>query len=633
MFSRLSEIKLLFYRIGLVFLFYSISRLLFIIFNHKILGIETISDFLTIIFYGIRFDLIAILYINILFVLLSILPFSFVYSKMYQKGIMWLYFVANVPFLIMNFVDITYYKFVKTRFNITVLESVQNESNKVVLFLNFIVDYWYVFLLFFVSISVWIFLYKKRSITSDAKAKAKAYYFNTLIFFLGFVGFTIYGIRGDFKKSTRPLTLVDANKYVKKPTHADAVLNAPFSFIRTFKKNTFENINFMTYEDAVQIINPIKQYKNDSFSNKNVVVFIIESFGNEYIGAMQDEPINDYVSFTPFLDSLAQHSMVYKNAFGNGYKSIHAMSSVVAGIPSYQTAFTSSSYVNQPIESLVSILNQKGYETSFFHGAPNGSMGFLGFSNILGFDNYYGKDEFNNDDEFDGVWAIWDMPFFQFMKSTLDKHQQPFFATMFSATSHEPFQIPKEFENKFKEGFIPIHKCVKYTDASLKAFFEEAKKSYWYNNTVFVFTADHTNQVYYEDYNSFIKGTRIPIIIFDPSNPVNGSHHVLTQQIDIYPTILDYLGYEKPFRSFGNSLYDQNAERFVVFFAGNFYILIQNDLIFAFDGAKIIGVYNLKDVNLSNNLINDYKHQLDDYAQKIKAHLVIYSKSITEKKL
>src|SRR5690606_5582951 len=97
------------------------------------------------------------------------------------------------------------------------------------------------------------------------------------------------------------------------------------------------------------------------------------------------------------------------------------MSSVLSGISSFKDAFTSSPFPNQNIESQVSILNEMNYDTSFFHGAPNGSMGFLGFSKILGFDHYYGKTEYNNDDDFDGVWGIWDEPFFQFMKETLDQ--------------------------------------------------------------------------------------------------------------------------------------------------------------------------------------------------------------------
>ena len=132
------------------------------------------------------------------------------------------------------------------------------------------------------------------------------------------------------------------------------------------------------------------------------MIFILESFAREYNGAFnKGAKIKGYQGYTPFVDSLAQHSLIFTNAYANGWKSIHGMSSVIAGIPSFQNAFTSSPYPKQKIESLVSTLESQGYDTSFFHGAPNGSMGFLGFGNILGYDHYYGKTEFNNDAEFD----------------------------------------------------------------------------------------------------------------------------------------------------------------------------------------------------------------------------------------
>ena len=71
--------------------------------------------------------------------------------------------------------------------------------------------------------------------------------------------------------------------------------------------------------------------------------------------------------------------MIFTNAYANGWKSIHGMSSVIAGVPSFQTAFTSSPYAKQKIESLVSTLESEVYDTYFFHGAPNRSKGFLDF--------------------------------------------------------------------------------------------------------------------------------------------------------------------------------------------------------------------------------------------------------------
>ena len=112
-----------------------------------------------------------------------------------------------------------------------------------------------------------------------------------------------------------------------------------------------------------------------------------------------------------------------------------------------------------------------GYDTSFFHGAPNGSMGFLGFGNILGFKNYYGKTEYNNDADFDGIWGIWDEPFFQYCAKTLNQKKSPFMATLFSVSSHHPFKIPEKYKGKFKKGPLEIHEPIGYTDFALKKFF------------------------------------------------------------------------------------------------------------------------------------------------------------------
>ena len=252
----------------------------------------------------------------------------------------------------------------------------------------------------------------------------------------------------------------------------------------------------------------------------NVVVFILESFGREYWGAMNySRKIENFESFTPFLDSLAQHSLVFSNGFTNSRKSIHGMPAVLAGIPSFDVSYTSSQYSNQSLQSLVSIAEEMEYSTSFFHGAPNGSMGFLGFSQVLGFDKYYGKNEYDNNADYDGIWGIWDEPFFQFTQDKLSEDTSPFLATIFSVSSHAPFKIPQKYEGEFKEGYVAMHPCVQYTDYAIARFIESSKKEPWFENTIFVFTADHANLSYFEFYqksiNRFaISSSVIPISLF-----------------------------------------------------------------------------------------------------------------------
>jgi phosphoglycerol transferase MdoB-like AlkP superfamily enzyme len=326
--------------------------------------------------------------------------------------------------------------------------------------------------------------------------------------------------------------------------------------------------------------------------------------------------------------------MIYTNAYSNGRQSIHGMSSVLAGIPSFKDAFTSSPFPKQKIESLVSTLESEGYRTSFFHGAANGSMGFLGFANILGIDKYYGRTEYNDESEFDGFWGIWDEPFLQYMKKTLDQEKSPFFSTIFTVSSHEPFNIPKKYKKKFPEGDIPIHKCVEYTDFSLKRFFEEAKKTPWFENTIFVFVADHANAIFYKEYTEGTEHFAIPIILYKPNSQYVGVDDDFAQQIDIYPTLLDMMGYQKPFRSWGRSLInDKQVPPFVIKYGSNLYQFMCGNYICTFDGKKAVGFYYANDKAMKNNLISKRNAAMDMLELRCKAFVQDYMDRIIDKRL
>ncbi|MFC6875991.1 LTA synthase family protein [Flavobacterium myungsuense] len=635
---RLNEYKVLFYRILLAYFFYFTTRVLFYLYNSSLLQVESITDFIALCYYGLAFDTTAILYVNLLFILFSILPFLKNTSKSYQKFIFYLYFITNLLAFATNFVDFIYYKYTFARTTIVALEVLKHETNKATLFSSFLIHYWHVFLLFILLSTCWVYLYKKVSVKKSLVSKKVHYFGFSIVGFLFISLLIIGGIRGgDFKKSTRPINLLDASKHVKNIVHSDIVLNTPFAIIRTLFTNSFEKTNYSNVTDKVitDKIQPIKQYHNNPKTKPNVVLFILESYGREYIGALnKDAKISNYKSHAPFLDSLSQNSLIYSNAYANGRQSIHGMSSILAGIPSFKDAFTSSPYPKQKIESLVSTLESEGYSTSFFHGAANGSMGFLGFGNILGIDNYYGRTEFNDDSQFDGFWGIWDEPFLQFMKNTLDKKKAPFFATVFTVSSHEPYIIPEKYKNKFHEGGIPMHKCVEYTDFAIKRFFDEAKKQPWFSNTIFVLVADHGNQVFYDEYSKPINRFSVPIIIYKPNSKYIGVDTDLAQQIDIYPTILDMIGYKKRFRSWGRSLLDKkSSEPFVINSTGNIYQFLRGNYICTFDGKKALGFYSKDDKGLEKNLIQYRNHEMNDIELHCKALIQDYMQRVVDRKM
>lgn len=632
---RIQEYKALFYRLFLAYLFYFVARVLFFVYNYKMLKVDSVSDFLALAYHGMVFDTAAILYLNALFIVCSILPLWITTKKGYQKFLFYLYFVCNLIGFATNFVDFIYYRFTYARTTIAIMDIVKNESNKGNMFSRFIVSYWHVYALFFLCAILWVYLYKKVRVKEVQHENKLKYFVSSILGLVTIAVLAVGGIRGDFKKSTRPINVVDANRYVTKPEHADIVLNTPFAVIRTMGTTSFKKVDLVSPEIVQRELEPIKQYRNNPKTKPNIVIFITESYGREYIGAFnKDTKIPGFVSYTPFIDSLAQHSLIFSNAFANGSKSIHGMSSVLAGIPSFQDAFTSSPYPKQKIQSLVSTLKEEGYDTSFFHGAPNGSMGFLGFGNILGFDHYYGKTEYNNDADFDGSWGIWDEPFFQYMKQTFDAKKQPFMGTIFTVSSHEPFVVPEKYKGKFPMGTVPMHQVVGYTDYAFKKFFEAAKKEPWFQNTIFVITADHCNQVAYDEYAKVINRSAVPILIYKPDGSLKGENKELAQQIDIYPTLLDMIGYDKPFRSWGRSLVgEKTIKPFVINYNGTQYQFQRGNYICLFDGKKAAGFYAIADKGLEKNLIANRNKEMDDLEVACKAFVQDYYERIIDKKL
>jgi phosphoglycerol transferase MdoB-like AlkP superfamily enzyme len=335
------------------------------------------------------------------------------------------------------------------------------------------------------------------------------------------------------------------------------------------------------------------------------VVFILESFARPHIGAM-NRHIEGHTGYTPFLDSLVTQGHACINAYANGRKSIDALPSVLGSIPSLTEPFVLLPYALNHIEGLGSVLGQKGYHTSFFHGAPNGSMGLDAVSKMLGFEHYYGKNEYNRDADYDGVWGIWDEPFLQFFAQTLGTFPQPFVSSVFTVSSHHPYKSHPSYKEVFPKGPEPVQECIGYTDMALRRFFEVAVAQEWFSNTLFVFTADHS--LWSEgvpEYQNSLGSMAVPVLYYFPGVIAPKTDAQPTQQIDILPTILSYLGYESSFFGFGRSIFDANTQPFAVHYTGD-YQLVRSGYLLLFDGDEAAGFYNLShDPTLQHNLVKE----------------------------
>ncbi|MGC4036806.1 MAG: LTA synthase family protein [Chitinophagaceae bacterium] len=585
------------------------------------------------------FDTAAMFYFNALFIVLMLAPVPFRISGTYQRITKFIFFITNGLAVLLNCIDFIYYRFTLRRTTRSVFGEFANENNKGKLAGRFIIDYWHVAVIFILLIVLMIWLYNRVKIKKPIQPEKPAlFYTKAVVALLLMVTLAIGGIRGDFKYSTRPITISNAGEYVNSPNEMYLVLNTPFCMVRTWNVKNLTEQHYYSDEEVEKIFSPVHRPVADSlkgFEKKNIVIFIMESFGKEAVGGYNKDLDNgSYTGFTPFLDSLMGVSKIYWNSFATGRKSIDAIPSVLAGIPNGEDPFVLTPYASDSIHGLPKILRKEGYTTSFFHGAPNGSMGFKALVNLLGVERYYGKDEYNNDADFDGIWGIWDEPFFQFFKRTLDTIKQPFLSTLFSVSSHHPFKVPEQYKGKFKKGPLPVLECISYSDMALREFFEKAKQSDWYKNTVFVITADHATVSYHPEYQNAWGDVAIPILLYSPGDSsFHGVDQGIIQQTDIMPTLLSYLHYDKPYVAFGENVLEKDRMNFSVSYGGG-YRWIEGDYLLFFDGLQTKSLYNYKTDRLfKNNLLEKNPEIVTRMERNLKAFIQQYNNRLIRNQL
>lgn len=594
--NSLNTLLLLVVQFLFLLLLYALLRLGFYAFNMAHFPQVSIADLGYMLLGGVRFDTVAILYINILYILLQTLPFPFKYQEGYQRFCKWIFVVTNSIGIALNLIDYAYYPFTLKRTTGTVFNQFANEENWGSLFLDFILGYWYLVLLFMVLVYLLKRGYEIIRLTKPL-ASTWSFYLIQSVALLAVTFLFVGGVRGGWAHSTRPITLSNAGDYVKSPEEMSIVLNTPFSMLKTLQAVELKEKNYYS-TDELQQIYPVIHTPKDSlpFQKLNVVFLIMESFGKENIGFYNKDIDNgNYTGYTPFLDSLIGESFTFTRSFANGRKSIDALPAIISGIPSVAEPFVLSVYSGNKTTSVAKLLGDEGYETAFFHGAPNGSMGFSAYMQLAGVKHYFGKNEYNNDKDFDGMWGIWDEPFMQFMADKIDTFQEPFFTSFFSLSSHHPFKVPAEYSGRFPRGPLPLHEPTGYADYALRQFFDRVSHSSWYDNTLFVICADHSSQSYLPAYQTPANQFAIPIVFYYPGGNLRGVSDKLVQQIDIMPTVLNYLNYNKPYFSFGFDAFASDRNNFLVNNISGSYNFYMHDYFMTHDGEKTTSLFDLAD--------------------------------------
>ena len=618
--SYVANLLPLIWNLVLVYIVYFICRLAFVLVNWDVFGGNLSFGYAMSLFgAGVIFDTTAILYSNALFILLFLLPFHWKENARFYQVVRWLFTIVNSIMLITNLIDCVYFGYTGKRTTTSVLQEFQHEGggNLASIFLDGFINYWYLVILAGV---LCYGLYRLFRSPKDFPIRnLKVYYLSQIVCLLLAVPFTIFGMRGGMTTATRPITISNANQYVNRPLDAGIVLNTPFAIFRTLDKQPFVTPHYMSDAEAKALYTPVHMPADSaSFRPMNVVVLIVEGMTKQHLGSVNRHLDNgQYKGFMPFIDSLMTRSLSFEYSYSNGRKSIDGMPSVLSSIPNFVEPFFLTPAALNDVSSLAGELTRhKGYTSAFFHGAMNGSMGFMAFARSVGFQKYFGRTEYNEDPnyngnaDFDGTWAIWDEEFLQFYCDRMSEMKEPFVTSVFTASSHGPFALPERYIGKFPKGNNPMLETVAYADMSIQRFFEKAAKQPWYNNTLFVLTADHTSLNSYPEYTTDLGYYKVPIIFFAPGMPeLQGmDHEKIVEQIDIMPSVLGLLGYDRPFVGFGQDIFHTPAEdKIAVNYipASGIYQLLKGDYLIQFDGTNVLHAYRFRTDTLMQEDVKD----------------------------
>jgi phosphoglycerol transferase MdoB-like AlkP superfamily enzyme len=232
------------------------------------------------------------------------------------------------------------------------------------------------------------------------------------------------------------------------------------------------------------------------------------------------------------------------------------------------------------------------------------------------------------------MWGLWDEPFLDFFADKLKVFPQPFMAAVFTLSSHHPFEVPEKYKGVFPKGTIPIHQTIGYADYSLRKFFSKISEMPWFSNTLFVITADHTNEKALKEYRTAYGQFSIPIAFYMKGSKLKGTADRIAQQIDIMPSVLDYLNYDNEYIAFGNSVFDSVPEPFGFnTFGSTYYIFLRNHMLES-TGLTSRSLYDFKnDRLLEHNLVATDTVLKNEMERRLKAVVQVYNRRLSENDL
>ena len=587
-----TPLALLVWRIVLLYAVLMLCRTAFYLDNAAVLGPLTWAEAWPLLAGALKFDTASVVYADGVFILLSLLPLPLRERRWYRAVLFWYYVAVNAVLVVAtNLADTVYFRYTQKRFTADEIFFADND-NSLQLVGKFMAENWYLVLLWIALTALLAWGYRRRVREESIFSRGWAYYIGNTVIFAAAAGLSVAGMRGGMTRMTRPITLSNATLYTADSGKANLILSNPFCILRTIgSAGSVKYKKHFAPEELARRFTPVHQPADSAAVNlagRNVVVFIMESMSAEHSAYLCPEVYADreVKGFTPFLDSLMQNGLVFKRMYANGTRSIQAMPSVLGSIPSFRTPFVLMPQSLGESRQLPAMLADKGYATLFFCGSEHGSMGFGAYARSAGVERLVSREDYearHGTGDFDGYWGIWDEPFLQFMGEELAATPEPFFATLFTLSSHHPFVVPEQYAATLPDGYTRIHKGVAYDDQAFRRFFHRFGGEEWFRRTIFVFVADHvSSEKFAEKTRSYPGNMHIVGFIHTPDGALQGEVREVTQQLDIMPTVLGLTGNTEPYFAFGRDVLNEpQRPRWSVSYDGKFRALTD-------DGAVVL---------------------------------------------
>lgn len=610
----MSRVKLSLILIFLALGLFTLFRGLLLISYYDEFASLSVFEIIQAFIYGLRFDFVLVCMTFLIPILMINLPFKWAENSKWLTFWYWVCLPIIIGICFLLAADIAYYDYVKRHIT-QELRIILHDS---LFILQIALSSYKLALLSFAGFSAALFFLWKKSLPKNLIYRSTSSIGKrTAIFLLVFIVIAI-GFRGGIQRKN--IHVINAFA-TGNPTQGNLILNGAYSAIRSFDKRPSVSHKFYSQEvvtEQAKELGLFKESKQIPFLKKfdhkkvnklNVVIVLLESWSYKYIDALSG---NNY-GITPNFDKLIKDGLSFNRFYSAGQRSIEGLQAVLTGVPLLvDLPRLGWGLENSKFSRMGNLLQKHDYHTMFAQSSRRTSFHIDSISAAAGFKNYFGREDMELKLDYadpESFWFGWDHETFNKVNHYLSNVKEPFVNFTFTGSTHSPYgTLPTKFlkyphSADSENGFM---NTLYYSDWALGQFMQKARQQPWFDNTVFLFTADHTLGAYQK--GSTLDQFHIPFVIYSPKHIKPGTNNTVSSHLDIMPTVIDLLKLPDTYSAVGESLLrkknDNNA--FAYIRTGNLSGIINNEGYILHTLKKVIEAKTLTlqplDIKIQNKL-------------------------------